>query len=329
MRSLLRPVAFLAAILCLTLAASAATLTLKNGSKIQCKVERYDAATKTLFVRTEAGVAAQYTLDQLDARSVYLVNASLVPPDDAQAQFQVANFARDAELFAHAVRRYSQAEKLDPALKPAVEVEMTKLKRAAAAACMRNARAAVARNDRAEAAKWLSTLVEKLPDEPEAKEAAQLLDQHYAQVRSQKMAAADAKASDELKRDAEKVRKRYDEMVEKSKQGLQARGDSQARGLFEGALADGQAVLGELDALAKKHSDPQVQESAAGYRAVVVEQMVDVHLHIASLETVKSDYRGALRAVNKALSLDPKNERALSARARIEEASSQGWRRWI
>lgn len=52
--------------------------------------------------------------------------------------------------------------------------------------------------------------------------------------------------------------------------------------------------------------------------------MVDVHMGMASLLTVLSDDQGALRDVNPALALDPNNERALSARARIEEASSQG-----
>jgi len=89
--------------------ASAAKLKLKNGSTFECKVLAYDAPAKTRSVRLESGQEQKYTLDQLDARSVYLVNASLVPKGDAKAQLQVANFARDAGLYAHAVRRYEEA----------------------------------------------------------------------------------------------------------------------------------------------------------------------------------------------------------------------------
>lgn len=325
MRSALRSAASVAALALLALPAGAATLKLKNGTTVTGKVTRYDATAKTLYVTTDDGKDVTYALDQLDARSVYLVNASLVPPDDANKQLQVANFARDAGLYAHAARRYGTAAKLDPALKANVDAEMTKLKRMAAQDCMKNARAAVAKNDLAEAEKWLTVLIEKLPDEPEAKEAAAALDNHYAKTRAAKIEAADKKASDALKRDIEKGKKQYAEMVEKTKKGLQARGDSQAKGLFNGALADGKAVLGVIDDLEEKYDDQQTRESAASYRSAVVDQMVDVHLHLASLETVKSDYRGALKEVNAALALDPKNQRALAARARIEEASAQGW----
>jgi tetratricopeptide (TPR) repeat protein len=330
MRPTIRTAAFLAALALLALPADAGTFRLKNGTSVTGKVQRYDESTKTLYVRTDAGQDVQYTLDQLDARSTYLVNASLVPADDAKAQLAVANFARDAGLYAHAVRRYGMAEKLDPTLKSTVDGEMTKLKRAAAEMCLKNARAAIAKNDIPEAERWLKALVEKLPDEPEAREAASLLEQRYTDARAAKMAAADKKSSDALKKDVEKGKKRYAEMVEKSKKGLQARGGSQAQGFFQGALADGKAVLSEIDAIEKKYDDPRVRENVQSYRQAVIEEMVDVHLSMASLLTVRSDYQGALRDVNQALALDPKNERALSARARIEEASSQGWgRRWL
>jgi len=313
------------------LPASAAVLKLKNGTTVDCKVKGYDTATKTLSVTTAAGQDVRYTLDELDARSVYLVNASLVPKNDARAQFLVANFARDAGLYAHAMRRYGEAVKLDPAMKPAVETEVVKLKRTAAQYCIENARAAAAKNDMAGAEKWLKVLVQKLPDEPEAMQAAQLLDTHYAKVREAKVAAADQKASDALKKDVEQGKKRYSQMVEKTKLGLQARGGSEAENYYRGAIADGKAVMKEIDDIEKKYSDPKVKGQAAEYRSVVTEQLVEVYLNIASSLATRSDYQGAQKQVNEALALDPKNEQALSMRSRIEEYSSQGigWRPWI
>ena len=316
-----------AILMCALLAApaAAATLKLKDGTRVECKVRSYDAATQTLHVTTTDGRDVSYTMAQLDGRSVYQVNSSLVPPDDAKAQLLAANFARDAGLYAHAARRYGTVLKLDPAMKPMVDPEMAQLRRVASKACMANANAAINKGDIPEAEKWLKILVEKLPGEAEAAQASALLETHYAKVRSDKIAKADAKASEALKRDAASARKNFDQMVEKTKKGLQARGSSQAEGLFRGALADGNAVLKELDQLERKHKTPEVEAQAAEYRKVVSDQMIEVHLHMASQLATQSDYKGAQREVNQALALDPANERALVMRARIEEYSANGW----
>lgn len=310
------------------LPASAATIKLKDGTTIPCKVKSYDSSTKTLYVTLEDGKDAQYTLDQLQARSVYQINASIVPKDDAKAQLLVANFARDAGLYSEAARRYEAVVKLDPALKPAVETEMTTLRRSAAQLCAEKARTAAAKKDYKEAEKWAKVLIEKLPNEPEAAEAATALESYYAQTRAAKMAAAEAKASEALKKDVAAGKARYEKMVDKTKQGLQARGNSQAKSLFNGAISDGEYVLKEIDRVAKKYDDSATQEKAQEYRALVTQQLVEIHLHIASLLATQSDYRGAQQEVNEGLALDPKNEQALAMRARIEDYSSRGigWR---
>jgi tetratricopeptide (TPR) repeat protein len=312
----------LCALLCAP--ATAATLKLKDGTRVECKVRSYDSATQTLHVTTADGQEKSYTMAELDGRSVYQVNSSLVPPKDAKAQLLAANFARDAGLYSHAVRRYATASQLDSALKTQVEAEMRTLRRSAAGACMDRAREAIAKGDTAEAEKYLRILVEKLPSEPEADQAAQMLDQYYAQNRAAKVAAADQKASESLQKDVAAGKKRYEQMVEKTRKGLQARGSGQAEGLFRGALSDGKAVLGEIDTIEKKYEDASIKAQAANYREVVTQQMVEVHLHIASALATHSDYKGAQREINQALSLDPKNEQAVSMRARVEDYAARG-----
>jgi hypothetical protein len=195
---------------------------------------------------------------------------------------------------------------------------------------MASAQAAVDAGNIPEAEKWLKTLVEKLPGEPEAERASALLDQHYDRQRADKMAKADAKASAELQREVAGGRKRFEQMVEKSRKGLQARGSSQAESLFRDALSDGKAVLDDIAEIERKHATPEVREKAPEYRRVVTDQMVEVHLHLASQLATRTDYKGAQREVNRALALDPANEAALSMRARIEDYSSQGldWFGW-
>jgi hypothetical protein len=282
------------------LPASAAVLKLKDGTTVNCKVKAYDPATKTLSVTK----------------------------DDPKALFAVANFARDAGLYAQDARHYADVVKLDPTMKAAVDGEMSTLKHSAALACMQNARDAVSKRNYPEAEKWLKTLIEKLPDEPEAAQASGMLDAYYEKQRADKVAAADAKASAALKKEVEPAKKRFEQMAEKTKKGLQAKSDSEATRLYRSALSDGDYVLDQIEKITKKHDDPTVTERAQEYQKIVTDQMVEIHLSLASQEATKSDYKGAQKEVNQALALDPRNEQALSMRARIEDYASRGigWR---
>jgi tetratricopeptide (TPR) repeat protein len=313
-------------VLALTAPAFASTLVLKDGTTLSGHAVRYDSPSKTLYFHTDDGRDVQYTLDQFDARSLYVLNASMVPKDDAPKQLMVANYARDIGLYAHAVRRYGETLKTDPSLKDTVDREMAKLRKMAAADCWKNAEAAKSKGDAREAEKWLTTLIDKLPDEPEAAKAKTLLDEYYAKNRAEKMAQADAKASANLQKDVEKGKKLYQQMVDKCTKGLQAQTPSQAQSLFRSAIADGQSVLDEIDRVEKTSDLTGAQREAAdGYRKVVIEQMVETNLHIASQQTVQTDYNGALKTVNAALALDPQNQSALAARARIETSVNSGW----
>lgn len=325
MRSTLTALIFMALV---AAPASAAKLKLKDGKQVSGTAQRYDSPSKTLYFRTDDGKDVQYTLDQLDARSSYLVNASLVPKNDAPKQLMVANFARDAGLYAHAARRYGETLKTDPSLKPTVDVEMAKLRRMAAEACMARAREAAEKKNYPEAEKWLTTIIDKLPEEPEAAEAAAIIARYYEKNRAEKIAAADAKASDALKKDAETGKKRFEDMTKKCSEALQATSRSKAEGLWQAALVDGKAVLAEIEKLRKKYKTEGVSVEADRYHKIVIDEMVEVHLHMASQKSVQSDYNGAQKCVNAALALDPESAAALAARVRIEEAASQGigWR---
>ena len=298
---------------------------LKNGSVVTGQATAYDADKKVLSFRTEAGKDMNYTLDELDARSVYLVNASLIPKDNGKAQLQLANFARDIGLYAHAGRRYAQAEQADPTLKDEVEKQRAIGRKLAADYCLKNAKDALAKGKTKDAEEWLSTLVEKLPNEPQAEEAAQLIQQNYVKSRKERDAQLESEQAALLQGDLKKGKELYDRMIQRTQDGLTARNPSKAMSLWNGAIDDGEGVLKEIDRLAAKYKDdPKVQDGAVKYRQLTRDQMVDAHLHIASSLTVKSSYSQALKETNAALALDPNNGRALAQRARIEQASSEG-----
>jgi hypothetical protein len=329
MKTLLKTTAAAALALLWTASAHAAEyVKLKNGTPVQGEAVSYDEATKTLTFKLENGTTRKLTMDELDGRSVYLVAHSRVPKNDAAKQIRIGNLARDEGLYAHAVRHYEYAAKGNESMRPEIDKEVTVLKQKAAAFGMKNAKDALAKGNKAEAERWLVKLVEKVPGEPQAKEAAAMLEQHYTQTRSANESKAKEQAGDGLKQDLEAGKRHYDSMVEKTKAGLTARtAGSNAANSWEGAIKDGERTLKELDKVAKKYPDAASQETLAGYRKIVVGQMVEVHLHQASLLTTRSSYNEALAEANKALALDSTSESARSARARIEQAASErgGW----
>jgi tetratricopeptide (TPR) repeat protein len=327
MNTLLRATLSLASVLALATVASADYVKLKDGKAVKGEAVSFDEPTQTLNFKMEDGTTRGFKLDELDKRSVYLVNQSKVPKDDATKQIRIGNLARDTELFAHALRHYGYAEQADPSRKPEIDAERAKLRQLAAAYGMKKAQDAISRKDIPEAEKWLLKVVEKVPDEPQAKEAAAILDRYYAKTRGEKEAKATAKASEQLKKDLQPGKKNYDDMVKLTQDGLTASTTgSKSTSAWESALREGQSVLDLLDKLVKKYPDPQTRETLGGYREVVVNQMVEVHMHLASALTTRSSYNKALAECNKALALDPKNERVLSTRARVEQAASErGW----
>ena len=329
-RSALHPV-FLAVLLAALAIPTVAQekIKLKNGKVVSGRATAYDSEKEVLSFRTEDGKDMKYPMSELDSRSVYLVYSSVIPKDNAKAQLQLANFARDAGLYAHARRRYEYAEQADPGFKAEVEKERVKLRKAAADYCLANARAAQAKGDGKEAQKWLSLLLEKLPNEPQAAEAATMVEASYAREANARDDALEKEHEALLQKDLKKGKEKYDSMIERTQEGLTARNASKSEKLWKSALDDGEVVLKEIDRLAKKYADDaRVQDGAAKYRQLTVEQMVEIHLHLSSQYTTNSSLKAALREANAALALDPKNGQALAARARIEQASNEGLIDW-
>jgi len=327
-RTLARILAPLAAALALAFPAVAAEyVKLKDGTLVKGDAVAYDEATETLTFRMEDGSSRGFKLSELDLRSVYLVNRSRVPKDDFDKQLRIGKLACEVELFAHAVRHFDQARAADPARGAEVDAAVTALKRQAATYGMQKAKDAVSRGDLREAEKWLVKLTEKLPDEPEGVQAQQMLEEYYARNRREREAEVLARASAQQQKDLEKAKGHFDRMVEKTQKGLTAnRSGNASVSAWEGALKDGERALKALDGVDTSVQGGVTPDQMAGYRKMVIDQMVEVHLHLASLWTVRSSYNQALSEANKALALDPKSEHALAARARIERAAAE--RRW-
>ena len=152
-----------------------------------------------------------------------------------------------------------------------------------------------------------------------------MVQQNYVREASARQEEAVKDNTEKLQNDLKKGKAAYDSMIEKTRDGLTARNATQASGLWKNALNDGNVVLKEIDRIVKKYPDDlQVQDGANRYRQLTVDQMVEVHMHLASQYTTRSSFNEAMREVNAALALSPRNEEALAARARIEQASNEG-----
>ena len=116
-------------------------------------------------------------------------------------------------------------------------------------------------------------------------------------------------------------------MVAKTNEGLTTKTTgSKSTNAWESAIADGKRALSELDKVGKKYPDPGTTETLDGYKKMVTDRMVELHLHLASVYTTRSSYNNALTEANKALALDPDSASAQAARARIEQAAAErGW----
>lgn len=326
MRSLIQALA-LAAVVSFAAAAQAESIRLKDGTRISGYATKYDEAKSVLSWQGDDGKAYELKLDDLDKRSTYSVLKSQVPKENGKGQLQLANFTRDIELFAHAVRHYGYALEADPSLKPEIDKQVAILRTQAGQWGLRQAKAAADKGDTKRALDWLEKIITKLPDEPEAVTAQQLLDNYYASVKAENTKEVDNHQDEVLKEGLAKGKKAYDSMLERNKKALQSKGGSTAVKGWEAAIKDGQKALDEIDKFEKANPD-QYTELLAGYRKTVNDQIIEIHMHLASQFATRSSYNDALSEVNKALAIDPKNAEALSMRARIQDASSRGLR-WL
>lgn len=307
-------------------------LKVKGLGVLHGEVTAWDPVAEIVTFKTEEGVEHKIKAADLDRISAYKLAKTKVDPKSAEDQVKLGNFARTIECYAYAGRHYASAIKMDPSLKASVEKEQAQNRRQAAEYCARLAREAADKGDLKTAEKWLTTLVNKLPDEPLAAEASAILKEHYEKNHAAKDDELEAKYAEKLKKELANGKKHYDSMLKNIKDGLGNTGSSSsAKRHFESAWRDGNSALSELDKVQKRHKgDEEIVELFDGYRVLITEHMVDSQLHLSSHYSTQTSYQKALEAVNKALSIDPKNSQALAARARIEEAASEGGlgRRW-
>lgn len=299
---------------------------LKNGERLEGQATAYDDKTRILSFQLKSGEEREIPVDDLNGRSYYQVIRSKVPKDNARGQLQLANFARDVGLYAHSVRHYEYAMKADSGLKKEIDADLAILRREAGSWAMGIVRDALQKGDRTKAERWLKKIVAKLPNEPVANEARAMLERYHSETQAKKDDELERKHAEKLKRELKTAKKHYDDMLEGNMKALTNTGSgNKAVSAWEGAIKDGEHALEELQKFMKSHSDEaDVIDAVSGYTKIINEQLIEMHLGLASHWSTRSSYNKAQGEVNLALAIDPKNKDARSMRARIEEAASRG-----
>jgi tetratricopeptide (TPR) repeat protein len=304
-------------------------LRLKDGKVLTGRAESYDEVMQLVTFVTADGQKLLLHADDLDSRSAYLIAKSRVQAGNAQHELKMANFARDIGLYAHAARHYRQAVGADPSLAAEVEVQSARNRNLAADWCLSSAKAAVQAGQPAEAEKYLRAMLDRLPDEPQTQEARTMLDELHASNRAARSRPVEEASPDLLTGDLKRGKEAYDRMVALDREALtRSSSSSSAMRSWKSAIDQGERALREIDRVQKGAQDPGTLELLKRYRQVVQDQIIEIHLNMASSLSTRSSFQQAMSEVNKALAIDSGNAEALAMRARVMDASSQSGRIW-
>ena len=300
-------------------------LYLRTGKSYKGVVQSDDG--ERIVLLTVGGNELTLGYDELAPRTVYSLRQAKIAPGDFEGQLEIANYARDNELYGYARRHYERALRADRSREAEVEREVALLRRYASEAELTKAREALAAHDARTARRHLSRLMEEFPGEPAADAAAALFEEEFAVEREEQQNRR-ASRSDEVTRALEPAQRHLDRATEHVRSGLKnARKQTQAIRSFQSAVTSARRSYDLLDRLAKRSSSgPELRAAVAGMVTEVKEVAVAAYVHAASAYLVRGSHYNAIESANAALAIDPNNAEARSIRRRAEEdLSDPGW----
>ena len=278
---------------------------------------------------------ATFKYDELAPKTIYRLRMSRTDSDYVKGQMQLAAYALENGLFEDAITSYQLALKANEKQGRGLDAELKALYDSAPPVVLRYARQWIDDGKILDAEKLLARFCENRPDSPEAGEAHKML----YEIAERAMGARDARrqrqtegvGSQKTAQEAAKPAKvYYDRAHAKVREALgNTRNQSQAVSLMSSAISDFEKALRLLGNIMEKEGE--ASDLAAHYDAwdaAVKNDIIETHLHIASIYLTRGSFNQSQRAVNQALALDPNNSEALAMRGRIEIAANEGSSRW-
>jgi len=342
----MRPALLILAALC-ALGASAAharaqdTFETVAGNTYQGSVVSNDGVS--VEIQTTDGMTMKLPLEALTPETQYRLRRADTT-DDAQSQLDLAEWCVTKTLYEEARIHFRKALAADPLMADKIKERVVVARATAAKELLARAKSLQASNQDQEARRILSLLVQELPLEEPAKEAARMLDEDTAKRKATVMDRSPAKASSgpaeggagEARRsdgepfsDAtrslfEPIIKSYQKLLDANRVGLGKEG-SGGIDEFEKALKESEKIRKEAEKLRPKGAnDAEVTEALALVDTKLEEASVDTRLNIVNAYLLRTSYNQAADVVNKGLAEYPKNERLLQARNHVSAAANNG-----
>ncbi len=315
-----------------------------SGAKYAGKILSDDG--KSVEIETAAGATMKLNYEVLTPKSIYRLQVLRTGPT-AQDQLALAEWCVPMKLYEEARAHYRKAIALDPDMKldEAVAASVAKARTTAANELLERGKGLQASNQQQEARRVLSLLVQELPEEPAAKEAATLLASETAQ---RKQTALDRKLaklpepgpdaprradgepfSDTTRLLFQPVIESYHKMLDATHDGLVKGGTGGIKEL-EKALKEGEKIRKEADKIKEKEAnDAEVAEALALVDEKLEEAVVDARINIVDNYLLRNSYNQAGDVVREGMATYPQNPRLRQAMDRVTAAASNngggGW----
>ena len=155
----------------------------------------------------------------------------------------------------------------------------------------------------------------------DAKQALALMDARKQARLAEWGTGREERRATEYLRDAEK---HGQSLFENNRRGLEEGSGNRAIRHWKNAIRDGEKALKSFEKLKGEYAKKNTSSTVSRRVELVTQELVRTRLNLASQYTTSQSYNKALAEVNRALALDPDNEQALAARARIEESVGDG-----
>jgi hypothetical protein len=340
----MRALSLLAACLAsLALAASVAAqdrIETSSGQAYEGKVLSDDGTT--VEFETSAGMTLKLPYENLTLTTRYRLRSARTP-SDAVAQADFAEWCVEQTLYREAGRHFRAALAADAGMAAELNARVAKARTTAAKELLDRAQALQAAGREDDSRKILSTIVQELPLEDAAKQAASLLAADNAErkqaafVRKSKPkgGAPDVpegerakrksgeEFSDEARATFAAVIKAYFDMLDHTHEGLVNNSQSGAIDDFEKALKDGEKLRKETDKVAPKcEQDEELIEALALVKERYEDAVVDCRIHLADAYMLRNSYNQAAEAVNHGLAEFSENPRLAQAKERVTAAAT-------
>lgn len=310
------------------------TYALKSGQVLTGNVVRVEGETVTLKVTMFGGTAEiQRKLDDFTNDTAYLI-ASAAGKDTPDDHLRLAQFAAGMQMKNAARKEFRAAYALAEAAKD--EPKMKEIEKVAADVVERAFKLALEKGNLTQAKEFLEILVVRLYDQrtdAQRESLVAMLDAATEKVAAARKAAEEARIEKQAAADMARLLKPIDKKLAEAHQanndGLVAKNRGTAHQNYDNAIeAYREAYRGIISLQKNQPNNRPMQDKLSSMLVQLLDDGIDTCMNAASLLMTQTDFNGAQKYVNLALTVDPKNQKALEMRQEIQQAAATSGRRW-